>query len=380
MSEKILIVDDDANILAAYRRQFHKEFKLELALGGEDGLSLLKERGPFAVIVADMHMPGMNGIQFLAKAREHAPDTVRIMLSGYADFETAIGAVNQGYIFSFLTKPCPPETMAGAIYAGVEQYRLVSAERELLEKTLSGTIAVLTEVLGLVNPEAFGRASRIRRYVNHITSQLHLHNAWQIDAAAMLSQIGCVTLPPDALRALYAEENPSPKALQELSSHPVVARKLLENIPRLGPVARMIEGQNRRYDPYTPKPDSPEEQLILLGSQILKVALDLDRLVMGGLSEQAATAKLRMRLADYNPLVLTSLDTLPADDPYKGEVRNISLEELQLGMTTAEDIWARNGSLVVPKGQLVTYPVLARLRNYAQEMGVEEPFRVRTVA
>ncbi|NIQ03497.1 MAG: response regulator, partial [Nitrospinaceae bacterium] len=94
----------------------------------------------FAVVVSDMRMPDMDGIQFLSRVREHYPQTVRMMLTGYADVKTAMNAVNEGNIFRFMTKPCPPEVFEKVLSAGIEQYRLITAERDLLERTLKGSV------------------------------------------------------------------------------------------------------------------------------------------------------------------------------------------------------------------------------------------------
>ncbi|GAG00018.1 unnamed protein product, partial [marine sediment metagenome] len=203
MSEKILCIDDDPNILQGYQRRLRKQFKIETALGGTEGLEAIASKGPFAVIVSDMRMPGMDGVQFLAAAKRRAPDSVRMMLTGFADQQTAVEAVNEGNIFRFLTKPCPPETFAKALTAGMEQYRLVTAEKVLLEKTLRGAIKVLTDVLSLTNPTAYGHASRVRRLVQKLCKQLEVDQPWQAEVAAMLSQIGCVTVPPNTLNKIY---------------------------------------------------------------------------------------------------------------------------------------------------------------------------------
>jgi DNA-binding NtrC family response regulator len=128
-------VDHEENILLAYQRQLRKEFQIETALGGGPAPEAIAQRGPYAVIVSDMRMPGMDGVQFLSKVKERAPDSVRMMLTGNNDLQTAMQAVNEGNSFRFLTKPCTPETLAKALEAGLEQYRLITAERELLEKT-----------------------------------------------------------------------------------------------------------------------------------------------------------------------------------------------------------------------------------------------------
>ena len=106
MTTRVLCVDDDSNILLGYQRALRKQFQIEVALGGAEGLAAVRNRGPYAVIVADMRMPDMNGVELLAQVREIAPDTVRMMLTGNADQQTALVAVNQGHIFRFMTKPC----------------------------------------------------------------------------------------------------------------------------------------------------------------------------------------------------------------------------------------------------------------------------------
>lgn len=178
MTEKILCVDDEPNVLNAYQRALRKEFQIETAVGGAPGLAAIDSQGPYAVIVTDMQMPGMDGIQFLAQVKEKSPDSIRIMLTGNADQHTAIEAVNEGNIFRFLTKPCPPEVLAKTLKAGLQQYRLVMVEKELLEKTLRSSIQVLTDILSLVNPTAFSRASRVQRLVCALAAKLQIEQAW----------------------------------------------------------------------------------------------------------------------------------------------------------------------------------------------------------
>jgi FixJ family two-component response regulator len=132
--EKILFVDDERPVLDAYQRLLRHQFHVSAALGGEQGLTLLQSSGPFAVVISDMRMPGMNGAQFLAHVRDRAPQTVRMLLTGHADLDVAIEAVNEGKIFQFLTKPCEREVLVKAIRSGLEHYRTAAAERELVRK------------------------------------------------------------------------------------------------------------------------------------------------------------------------------------------------------------------------------------------------------
>ncbi len=135
MADKILFVDDDTNLLAAFRRQLRKQFQIETAEGGREGLELVKTNGPLAVIVSDFRMPHMDGIEFLSCVREIAPDTVRIMLTGNADLQAAIQAVNEGNIFRFFTKPCSVDMLGESLITGIEHYQRVTREREYNERT-----------------------------------------------------------------------------------------------------------------------------------------------------------------------------------------------------------------------------------------------------
>ncbi|HFB52386.1 MAG TPA: response regulator [Anaerolineae bacterium] len=374
--EKVLFVDDDSNLLAALNRRLRKTFDLELAVGPSQGLMLLEQSGPFAVVVADMRMPEMDGVEFLRRVKEIAPDTVRIMLTGNADMQTAIDAVNRGNIFRFLTKPCPYDTMTMAVQAGIEQYRLVTAERELLEKTLMGSIKVLADMLSLASPLAFSRATRIRSYVRHIRHELKLTNGWQYEIAGLLSEIGCITLPTDLLERVYAQA-PLPTAEKEMfESHPQIGSKLLGNIPRLQTVARMIAAQRKPFKVFPPEEQMTDEaRTIALGAQILKIVLDFDQLVASGVPHREALAVLRARRDDYNNKIVTALETMRFEKI--GQiVKVVRVRDLSIGMIAHEDIEAVNGLLLVPKGQEITYPVLERLRNFSKRVGVVEPFRV----
>lgn len=210
MTERILFVDDDANVLQALQRQLRKKFDFDISSDPELALQSLGTNGPYAVIVSDMQMPGTNGVQFLGKVREQAPHSMRIMLTGNVDQQTAMDAVNRGTIFRFLTKPCSTEVLCEILTAAIVQYRLITAEKDILEKTLSGSVRLLTEILGLVNPIIFSRSSRIRQVARELARTLGLENMWQLEVAAMLSQIGCITLTPQTLEAIYAgKELPS---------------------------------------------------------------------------------------------------------------------------------------------------------------------------
>jgi PAS domain S-box-containing protein len=136
MVKKVLCVDDEPAMLAAYRMFLEPAFAVTSASRGPDAIQTLSERGPFAVVVSDLHMPEMDGVQFLSAVRELHPDTVRILLTGNLDVEHALKAVNDGHVFRFLTKPCSPATLRSAVAAAAAQYELILSDRRRAEESL----------------------------------------------------------------------------------------------------------------------------------------------------------------------------------------------------------------------------------------------------
>ncbi len=152
MTEKVLFVDDDPNILKSIARQFEDVIDLETVDCPRRALELLAGPGIYPVVVSDMQMPGMSGIDFLARVTELRPESVRIMMTGHADLSNAIQAVNCGNIFRYLTKPCSTEELVRAIRDGVLQYQFItSGGRAHDNRDLDQTLAVINEVLDSVD-------------------------------------------------------------------------------------------------------------------------------------------------------------------------------------------------------------------------------------
>src|ERR1017187_2469539 len=359
LAEKILLVDDDPNILDGYRRSLSREFLMETAQGGEPALALAAKNGPYAVVVSDMRMPGMDGIQLLSRIKALSPDTIRVMLTGNADTETAINAINEGNIFRFLNKPCNKEGMAKTLTAALVQYRLVTAEKQLLEQTLSGSLQVLTEVLSLVNPAAFSRAERARRYIHHIVTAMKLGNPWQYEVAAMLSQLGCVTLAPETIDAVYSGQKLSANEQAQYDAHPSVAYSLLSKIPRLEPIAWMIEHQNR---PVIDAGDSQPPDM-RMGAEILRLVLAYERLIHKGTSRTEAVHLLTRQNPNFSPEFFQALVTLDPNAD-EGETRRCLIDDLAPGMIIQAEIRTHDGGLLLSKGQEVTPTVLFKLKNF----------------
>jgi DNA-binding NtrC family response regulator len=133
-SARILLVDDDKNVLEGYKRLLHGLFEVEAVTDGGQALAAIHLFGPYEVIITDMQMPGMNGAEFLAKVRQLAPNSVRMVLTGHKDINRAIEAVNEGQIFRYLTKPCEKNELVRAIELAIAQYRTNIDEKELVKQ------------------------------------------------------------------------------------------------------------------------------------------------------------------------------------------------------------------------------------------------------
>lgn len=365
---RVLFVDDEPRILETFRRNLRKQYDVHTAVGPEEGLRVVKEDDSFAVIVSDLKMPGMDGITFLSTVHSMSPDSVRIMLTGYADVDNAIAAVNEGHVFRFLTKPCTLESLSKALDAGLEQHRLVTSERELLRGTLRGSIKVLSEVLSLVNPEAFGRSERIRRRVNELGRHMGFEPLWMLDLAAMLSQIGCVGIAEEIVRKHNSGKDLTGEERKAFNRHPQIAAGLLSHIPRLEEVGEIIAHQNEKYD---------EKLSCPLGSRLLKIAIDYDRLEQDGYDCKGAVAALRTYSRQYDPKVLEAFVGMICKQ--QGPVpRAVELMDIREGMVLAEDVYSKDNVLLLVRGQEVTSATIERLRGFAVRAGVQEPLYVHS--
>ena len=377
MKERVLFVDDEPNVLDGIRRQLRNRVELETATSAAAGLDIIKAQGPFAVVVSDMRMPEMDGARFLAKVNEISPQTVRMVLSGQADLESTIAAVNEGRVFRFLLKPCNSETLLGVVKNGIEQYRLVHAEKHLLENTLNATVKVLCDVLGLINPVAQRRAGQIQRYAEAAVGALQqLPNLWQYHLAAMVSQLGCITLPQDTLARAFSGQALTAEERKLYESHPDIASKLLGTIPRLESVAAMVAGQmtvpSRELAHGDPAGWDPQK----IGAAILWAAVTFDRHMSSGRIPEQAAQLVNQAAPGLPPAITQAMVRAISDDSGLVMTRSIMLRDLEAGMTIDADVMSGRGTRLVPRGTEVTTAVLERLKAVAGGVGLVEPIRV----
>lgn len=369
---KVLCVDDEPLVGEGLMLQLGRRFDVHTATSGAEGLELLETLSDWAVVISDMRMPVMDGASFLAAARMIAPDATRMLLTGYADFGAAIDAVNRGHIFRFMQKPCAPPELNAAVDAAVQQHRLVTAERELLERTLFGSVQSLVDVIALSNPLAFGRATRVRERVARLAEKLRVSARWQVEMAVLMAHLGYITLPADLIERSQAGQALQQHERDMLARVPEVAEQLLGHIPRLEPVRAMIAQVGR---PYHASADL-ERDRILRGASLITMALELDALELQGKPMEVAVTTLRARASHFAPGHIEALEAL-SEAFGGGKIKEVMMLGLRIGMSCAEEVRLSNGSLLAPKGYIITGSFIERLRNMRPGT-VKEPLLVIT--
>ncbi len=367
-SETILFVDDEPAVLSAFQRQFRGTFQLETAASGASALERAAKGGPIAVLVADMQMPQMNGAELLDEFRRCSPTTVRIMLTGNSDQATAARAVNEGQIFRFLSKPCAPDVLTAALRAGLEHHRAQKLELDLLERTLNGAIHVLTDIIAAMDPAAFERASELRSVVGRAGPALKLDAVWRVELAAMVLDLGVVTLPADVARRYLRAEMLSPQERAVAASIPQISARLLGHIPRLEEVSRILE---TLAAPAAPS-DSLEVKLLRAGNEYVHARA-------GNAGPSAALTALRLARPAHDERVLEAVAEAvvrPDDLASSAAILELLLAELRPSMVLAAPIEVADGRPLLAAGTRINSVTMERLRNHALLNGIREPIRV----
>jgi response regulator RpfG family c-di-GMP phosphodiesterase len=364
----ILCVDDEPRIVDSLALHLRRDYQVLAANGGNSALQILKDKGAPAVIVSDMRMPGMDGATLLKHVKQLYPETTRILLTGETGRDAAIAAVNEGQIFRFLTKPCPPDQLRSAIEAGVVHHRLLIAEKVLLQETLIGCIKALVDILAITNPVAFGRSTRVKRLATGLAAKTGRVSFWQLEAAAMLSQIGYISLPIELVEKLYYGKRLTPEERVLADGAPSVAQKLLGRIPRLEPVMEILAASRQA------KGELPDG-LIKDGAAILRLVLEYDAQIAQGHSPEVALSSVRAQSGQFDSKLIENLESLVGLSAGAPEVKEVPVGRVTAGMVFMDDLYTHIGTLLVPKGFEVTEAFLERARNFGPGI-LQEKVRV----
>ncbi len=423
-SRSILLVDDEGKVLNSLSRSLSEENfdDVKIAKSAREALEIVKKTPDLALIVSDYRMPGMNGIEFLELVRTNNPDITRILLTGAADFEMALDAINKGHIFRFLLKPCSSEILFAALLDGLRQNELIISERELLNKTLAGSIKVMIDILSILSPGIFEQSGRLHNLARDLADTLYLEvQSWEIELAAMLSQIGTVTIPGNILESWQKGEILEEAELLMIQSIPHMGKILINNIPRLENIAEAVGYQNCAYGGPS-NTGAPTAEDIPLMARILKVIVDYDVLFQRTRNPTIVFQNMLVHEAEYDPHILSafrlmvlrnfsqssykvSIHTLLSQESendfniwsefrqivpeteaqpsyqvsaaLKGE-KEIIVDGIRSGMVLSRDVSDKNGTLIVSKSTVVTDVLMYKLINYFHSQEISEPVYIES--
>jgi response regulator RpfG family c-di-GMP phosphodiesterase len=361
----VLLVDDESTILETLALQLRRDHKVLVAGSGAEALRLLADNGPVAAVISDLRMPEMDGVELLRRVQLEYPDTTRVLHTAQSDLSSAIAAINAGGVYRYLTKPVRTEELRSTVQEAVALHGRSTADRQLLDKTLKASLEALFGCLELASPLAFARGGRIRTLVGELCHDMQLDALWEIEVAAMASQLGAVTLPPSVLAKLDKGMPCTAEEQAMVDRMPEVAVQLLKNIPMLEDVIEIVRGLGGT-PPANPGP------LVQAAVDVVRTAIDYETLESRGLEVDSAIAVLECR--DHSALhVLAALRKTKGVVHVAEKVRGLRVVDLEVNMRVAENIVAVNGLVLIGRGMIVTELLLDRLTNFARTIEIVEP-------
>jgi response regulator RpfG family c-di-GMP phosphodiesterase len=370
----ILVVDDAPDMLRLLANLLKDRYRVQIASCGVKALELAVGNPPPDLILLDVMMPGMDGYEVCRRLKCH-PSTREIPVlfltarDREEDEETGfeVGCVD------YLLKPISPPLVLARIRTHLEQRRLRLAERELMEKTLKGSLAMVVELLSLVNPSAFGWARDMADLSEQVGAALEMEEPWMVGLAAVLSQIGVLTIPDSILGKVRNRMMLNSEERETFNRVPEIGYQLLRNIPRMEEVAEVIHYAQKNYNGTGFPMDDRQGEEIPLGSRVLRVTFDFMTRLSAKESPSAAARNMLHHTAWYDPMVLRALkDVVDHGEwasaiPLKTEgIHEVAVEDLQVGQVIAYSIETANGLLLLRGNTTLMPSQLERLRNFAK--------------
>jgi len=413
-SATILFVDDEANILSSLRRLFRPQgYRILIAEGGAQGLEIMANE-QVDLVVSDMRMPEMNGAQFLEKVRADWPDTVRILLTGYAEIGDTIAAINKGQIYRYVSKPWDDNDITLIVKHALQQQSLerekflleeltqrqneeltdlnanleakveartgevkqtmlfLEAANDKLKKSFITSVRVFSNLIEMRNPRKKGHSRRVADLGRALANKMGMSpmEVQDVFVAALLLDVGKIGLSDDLLgkplNKLGTEE------LTKVTQCPVRGEMALMPLEALQSAAKLIRSHCEQYNGGG-YPDRIFGQDIPLGARILRVVDDYDTLLMGSEYvspmevEDAASKMQEGKGKSYDPAVLEAFLVQFAPDAVAIEqVPELALHSRQLepGMMLSRDLMAKSGEMLLASDHKLTELIINHIRSY----------------
>lgn len=361
----ILCVDDEPRVLEGIRRNLEFDHDVFVATGGHAALDVLAENA-IDVIVSDMRMPRMDGAQLLSQVRNDHPTVMRILLTGQADAESALRAVNEGGIFRFLKKPCSCDDLLEAVEDAMVLKRTREAELELLQTTVTGAVETLAEVLAVACPASARRNKLARVILARVaaTTEIPEETLWALEAAALLRGLGEISLPADVVERLVAGQDLSATEQEMVKRVPALAAEMVRHIPRFEAVADFIANSEVAMPTSLDAPQSLMDLSCLLSAKVV--------------SGTKWSDAVKLLCSNFGNQVGTALGVEPGGRDQ--QLKAVRAADLRAGMSVCEDVLTSTGQIVMKAGTEITVVLASRLANFAANTGLKEPIRVQLPA
>ncbi len=410
----LLFVDDEENIQRSLQRVFRREgYNILTASSGGEGLEKIAQT-PVDLILSDQRMPQMSGVEFLREVRKTSPDTVRIILTGYADVQAAMDAINQGEVYRFITKPWNQQELKLTVKRALEQRDLLLENRRLnelikrqndelmelnrnlerkvqertqeirakneelsrlyggLEKNFLDSIRVFASLVELRDSYTGSHSKRVAAFSKSIAEKWGLEEKEILDVeiAAILHDIGKIGIPDKVLTKPYEEMGQEERKIYE--QHPIIGQASIQIIENLQQVGVLIRHHHESWDGGG-YPDGLKEESIPLGSRIISVVNAYDLLLNRRVYSQKVTRYQvteelkRNRGMRFDPEVvnifLELLEVKEVKAKEQVEMR-LPLQQLQEGMVLSRDLYTSKGILLIPKEEAIRRAHIDKILNY----------------
>ena len=420
----LLLVDDEPSVLSALRRLFRPHgYQVLQATSGADALALLSEQ-PVDLVISDMRMPAMDGASLLEAVRLRQPDTVRILLTGYADIGSTVAAINRGEIHRYIAKPWDDQDMLLVVRdalarRGLEQQNAQllaltqsqnqqlrelnlslearvsarTAELEQVNQMLNAayaevssnftlSVTVLSGLLEMRQDGIAGHSRRVSLLAKRMAAHLQLDSRAQEDVflAALLHDIGKIGFTDAMLRkpiSTYSSDE-----LARYRQHPLDGEAALMPLAQLHGVARIVRQHHERFDGHG-YPDALAGDAICMGARIVAVASDYDGLLNGSLAQQrfsrdATCQALRAGGATrYDHRVVAALLAVLSEiDAEAVAETQVEIRNLRPGMVLTKDLLSPKGAILLAAGYVFEARVIRQVGEFATREGLRVALRV----
>jgi CheY-like chemotaxis protein len=366
----ILIVDDIPENLRLLAEMLQRaNYSPRPVLSGAAAIKLLG-RQTVDLILLDINMPEMDGYEVCSYLKrdpklKHIPV---IFLSAAQDTSAKVQAFAAGGV-DYITKPFQFEEVQARVETHLRIRRLQIAERQLLDRTLGGTVQLLVDCLQVASPRAFGRSARLKRYMDFLAYHNHPKQRWMFRLAGSLAFIGCLALPDLLVERAFTRDDLDDIDRARFQRHANIGQRMLSEIPRLEVIADML---GKQYEESFITPDST---LAERGAQYLRISRQVDQRVLEGESLNVIVSNL-IKTEPHDASVLTVLQKLTLNQMI-GDVMEARVEDLEPGMILVKSIQTIDGTLLLPKDQQLSHVAIQRIKNFVKNERIRQTFVVR---